>query len=78
MSAMLYSVVASQEGGWYSPEGDACNYGNANVSTSDRGTSSWGQDPTAQTCLVSIKKYQEKNETLIVLKVQKWLKGSCL
>ncbi|MEZ8904590.1 MULTISPECIES: hypothetical protein [unclassified Vibrio] len=75
---MLYSVVASQEGGWYSPEGDACNYGNANVSTSDRGTSSWGQDPTAQTCLVSIKKYQEKNETLIVLKVQKWLKGSCL
>ncbi|MEZ8291939.1 MULTISPECIES: hypothetical protein [Vibrio] len=75
MSAMLYSVVASQEGGWYSPEGDACNYGNANVSTSDRGTSSWGQDPTAQTCLVSIKKYQEKKRNIDCFEGPKVVKG---
>lgn len=57
-------VVASQEGGWYSPEGESCLYGNANVLTNDRGTSSWGQGPTAQTCLVSIKKYQGKKPTI--------------
>jgi trimethylamine-N-oxide reductase (cytochrome c) len=50
-------VVASQEGGWYSPKGTACLYGNANILTNDQGTSSWGQGPTAQTCLIKVKKY---------------------
>ncbi|ABU73357.1 molybdopterin-dependent oxidoreductase [Vibrio campbellii] len=53
-------VVASQEGGWYSPKGASCLYGNANVLTNDQGTSSWGQGPTAQTCLVKVKKYSGK------------------
>lgn len=68
-------VVASQEGGWYSPEGDACNYGNANVLTTDIGTSSWGQGPTAQTCLVSIKKYQGKTRNIDCFEGPKVVKG---
>nr|AKN39225.1 hypothetical protein [Vibrio splendidus] len=45
------------------------------MSTSDRGTSSWGQDPTAQTCLVSIKKYQEKKRNIDCFEGPKVVKG---
>jgi len=57
-------VVASQEGGWYSPEGQTCLYGNANVLTPDTGTSAWGQGPSAQTCLIKVKKYSGKKPNI--------------
>jgi len=54
-------VVELPTGAWYDPvdpaiEGSACRHGNPNVLTRDEGTSSLGQGPSAQSCLVEIEK----------------------
>ncbi|WP_305830801.1 molybdopterin-dependent oxidoreductase [Photobacterium leiognathi] len=68
-------VLATQEGGWYSPDGDTCLYGNANILTTDRGASSWSQGPSAQTCLVKIKKYQGSTPNIDCFDGPKIVKG---
>ena len=54
-------VVELPTGAWYDPvdpsiEGSACRHGNPNVLTRDEGTSSLGQGPSAQSCLVEVEK----------------------
>ena len=56
-------VVQLATGAWYDPEvpgviGTRCVHGNPNVLTRDVGTSSLGQGPTAQTCLVEVAPFE--------------------
>ncbi|MCO6416907.1 molybdopterin-dependent oxidoreductase [Siccirubricoccus sp. KC 17139] len=60
---ILPGVVAMATGAWYDPlvPGDPdsiCVHGNPNVLTADVGTSTLGQGPSAQSCLVQIEKWQ--------------------
>ncbi|WP_149535584.1 molybdopterin-dependent oxidoreductase [Siccirubricoccus phaeus] len=60
---ILPGVVAMATGAWYDPlvPGDPdsiCVHGNPNVLTADVGTSTLGQGPSAQSCLVQVEKWQ--------------------
>ena len=55
-------VLMIATGAWYDPDWDGddrcCKHGNPNVVTSDQPTSSLAQGPSAQTCLVAIKRFE--------------------
>ena len=56
-------VVQMATGAWYAPGADpdlegTCLHGNANLLTADIGTSSLAQGPSAQTCLVSVERWE--------------------
>jgi len=62
---VMESVVRVDEGAWYAPEipgkiGTRCLNGNANVLTSDIATSKLAQACSAHSCLVSVRKLNEK------------------
>ncbi|MCY4051987.1 MAG: molybdopterin-dependent oxidoreductase [Gammaproteobacteria bacterium] len=56
-------VALMSTGAWYDPLepgmiGSLCKHGNPNVLTPDKGTSSLGQGPTANSCLIKIEKLE--------------------
>ena len=60
---IMRGVVNIPTGAWLDPlksSGLSCVHGNPNVLTNDVGTSKLAQGPTAHTCLVEIKKFNDK------------------
>ncbi len=60
---IMRGVVNIPTGAWLDPSqtsGISCVHGNPNVLTNDVGTSKLAQGPTAHTCLVEIKQFNEK------------------
>lgn len=59
---LMPGVVMLATGAWYDPDwngdADCCKHGNPNTLTADIATSSLGQGPSAQTCLVEIERLQ--------------------
>ncbi len=58
----MRGVAAMATGAWFNPEvpgqpGSLCIHGNPNVLTADIGTSSLGQGPSAQSCLVQVERW---------------------
>ena len=64
---IMQGVVNIPTGAWLDPlksSGLSCIHGNPNVLTKDVGTSKLAQGPTAHTCLVEIKKFNEETPTI--------------
>ena len=58
-SEVMKGVVFLAVGAWYDPieDGSFCVHGNPNVLTTDKGTSSLSQGPSAHSTLVEVKKF---------------------
>ena len=69
-SEVMKGVVFLAVGAWYDPieDGSFCIHGNPNVLTTDQGTSSLSQGPSAHSTLVEVKKFLKELPPLNIFK----------